>query len=180
MIAAGALLERIAMPLLGLALAAALALAGWQWREAVAARSDAAAVRLQFAEYRETQERQTRQALEQQRADKARGDKTRQEAIDAEFLARQSAEADAARLRASHGQLQRYAEDLATSLGRAAGDPAIAGRCEAAVNELAVVVGALDDFAEEAATAADSARIAGQLCERAYQALTPPSPGPGG
>lgn len=163
-----------------LALLLALGLAGWQWSEAVAARADAASVRLQFAEYRETQERQARQALEKLRVEKARSDKIRQEAIDAEFLARQSAEADAARLRASHGQLQRYAEDLATSLGRAAGDPAIAGRCEAAVNELAVVVGALDGFAEEAATAADSAIRAGQLCERTHDALTPPSPGPGG
>jgi len=144
--------------------------------EVATAKAETSAVRQKFAEYRETQERQARQALETQQRDAARTALKRQEAADAEFIARQAAEAEAARLRSSHGQLQRYATDLATSLGDQSRDPAAAGSCPAAerVRILADVVGALDDFAEQAAVAADTARRAGQLCERAYDALTPP------
>ena len=147
----------------------------WQSKLLAASRAETAQVTLQFTEYRETQERQTRQALETVRRDAAKTTLKRQEAADAEYLARRAAEADVARLRSTAGQLQRYATDLATSLGDQARDPAVAGGCPAAERAriLADVVGALDDFAQRAAVAADDARRAGQLCERTYDALTP-------
>lgn len=140
------------------------------------ARAEVAKVGQDFDRYRETQERQAREALQIQQRDAARTALKRQEAANAEFLARQAAEAEAARLRSSHGQLQRLSTDLATSLGDQARDPAAPGSCPAAERAriLADVVGALDDFAERAATAADMARRAGQLCERSYDALIPP------
>lgn len=178
-----ALIQRFLTPALGLALAGALLLAGWQWREATAARAEVATAQAkveqgarEFAEYRETQERQAREALQAMAADKARSDKARQEALDAEFLARLAAQADADRLRAGSGQLQRYAQDLAASLGRAARDPAAAGNCPAiqpALDLFADVLGRLDEAAAGVVQHADNARIAGQLCQSSYEALTP-------
>lgn len=170
------LLSRFLAPALGLALAAALALAGWHWHQASAARADAAEVRQQFGDYRETQERQARQALEQQRADKNRSDKLRQEALDAEHLARLAHQADADRLRGTAGQLQRYAADLAASLGAAHRDPATASSSAAAATAadlLAQLPGRLDQAAEELALYAADAARAGQLCQRSYDALSP-------
>ena len=161
--------------LLALALVAALALCGWQWRAATSARAETAAVALAFADYREAQERNTRLALEQQRAEKARADKLRQEALDAEYLARLAAQADADRLRGTAGQLQRYAADLAASLGAASRDPAAAsGSAPAggAADLLAQLSGRLDEAAERIALHAAAAARAGQLCERSYDALT--------
>lgn len=161
-----------------LAVLAALALAGWQWREAAQARADAAGVRLQFATYRETQERQAREALETLRADKARADKTRQEALDAESIARADAEADARRADAAAGQLRRHAASLAASLRAATvADPAAAA-CSAAASAtadlLAELLERVDRAASEVGQYADQARRAGQLCERFYGALIPP------
>lgn len=160
-----------------LALLAALGVQHMRLSSAHAATAKAQAAtetaRRQFADYREAQERQTRQALEKLSRDAAHTAKKRQEAADAEHLARQAAEADAARLRSSAGQLQRYATDLAASLGDRARDSATAGSCPAAerASVFADVVGALDDFAQQAVQAADAARRAGQLCERSYDAL---------
>lgn len=140
------------------------------------AKAETAKVGKDFATYRETQERQARQALETLQRDAALTAKKRQEAADAEHLARKAAEADAARLRQSAGQLQRYATDIATSLGDRARDPTAAGSCpsaDARIVRLGIVVGALDDFAQRAVAAADEARRAGQLCVATYEALTP-------
>ena len=156
-----------------------LAALGWQWSRATAARAAEDRVGREFSEYREAQERQHAQALETLRADKNRADKIRQEALDAEHLARQAAQADADRLRATTGQLQRLAADLSTSLGRAAGDPATACSCQAAaerISRLAVVVGALDDLAAGAVSAAGDARTRGQLCEHYYSGALIGSP----
>lgn len=162
-----------AVPVWAWVILALLLALGAQTMRVSNAQAETAKVGKDFAQYRETQERQARQALETQQRDAARTALKRQEAADAEFLARQAAEAEAARLRSSHGQLQRYATDLATSLGDQSRDPAAAGSCPAAERAriLADVVGALDDFAERAATAADLARRAGQLCERSYNSL---------
>ncbi|HEY0955832.1 MAG TPA: DUF2514 family protein [Roseateles sp.] len=163
-------------------LALLLALGSQQMRlaaaraEVVTAQADTEKTRREFGEYRETQERNARQALETLARDAALTAKKRQEAADAEYLARQAAEADAARLRQSAGQLQRYATDLATSLGDRARDSATPGSCPAAegrIRWLAYVVGALDDFAAEAAAEADARGRAGLLCERSYDALKP-------
>lgn len=181
MTAALAILRRV--PLLGWAcLGLVLLLAGAGMRisalkvELSQAEAEMEKVRREFGDYRETQERQARQALETIARDAALTAKKRQEAADAEHLARQAAEADAARLRQSAGQLQRYAADLSTSLSHQARDSATAGSCEAAdarIVRLSLVVGALDDFAQQAVQAADDARRAGQLCVASYEALTP-------
>jgi hypothetical protein len=144
--------------------------------EIAQAHADTEKVRREFGEYRETQERNARQALETQARNAAHTARMRQEAADAEHLARKAAEADAARLRAGNGQLQRYAQDLATSLGDRARDTSAAGSCQAAegrIRWLAYVVGALDDFAAEAAAEADARGRAGLLCQRTYDALKP-------
>ncbi|MCV2365522.1 DUF2514 domain-containing protein [Paucibacter sp. DJ1R-11] len=167
-----------------LALLAALALAGWQWCAATAARAETAEVRLQFASYREAQERQARQALETLRVDKSRADKIRQEALDAEYLARLAAEADARGADAAAGQLRRHATDLAATLRAGAGaDPAVAAGSEAAATTadlLAQLLDRVDGAAGEIGRYADQARRAGQLCERHYGALIPPDDTPEG
>lgn len=170
------LAQRILAPALGLGLAGALLLAGWQWRQAVAARGEVDKIGRTFAEYRETQERQTREALAAEAAKAARTAKLQQEARDAEHIARLAAQADADRLRAGAGQLQRYAQDLATSLGDRARDPAASGSSPAArpaADLSAIVLGRLDEAAEGIVLFADASRRAGQLCQRSYEALTP-------
>ncbi|HEY1129147.1 MAG TPA: DUF2514 family protein [Roseateles sp.] len=155
---------------------AALAFAGYQWAQVQQQQLEKAALATEFGVYRETLERQTRELVQLEAQKGARIAKTRQEALDAELLARQAAQADADRLRGSAGQLQRYAEDLATSLADRARDAAAASRCTAAegrIRQLSELVGALDDFAEQAATAAEVRGRAGLLCERTFDALTP-------
>lgn len=171
-----AALSRFLAPALGLALVAALALAGWQWRQAVAARGEVDKIGRTFAEYRETQERQAREAVQAEIAKSARTAKLRQEAIDAEHLARLAAQADADRLRAGAGQLQRYAQDLAASLRDRARDSAAPGSSPAtgpAADLSAIVLGRLDEAAEGVVLFADAGRRAGQLCVSSYEALRP-------
>lgn len=160
----------------GLVLGGALALAGFQAKQAADARAETAKVGKQFAEYRETQERQTRESLEKLRADKSRSDKLRQEAQDAEHLARIAAQADADRLRGTAGQLRRYAADLASSLSHRPGDPAAAPGgppAGSAADLLAELSGRIDDAAGAIAIHAAEARRAGLLCVKSYEALTP-------
>ncbi|WAC72059.1 DUF2514 family protein [Roseateles sp. SL47] len=167
-----ALLARLLSPALAIALAGALLLAGHQWGRALIAEKALTSSQAEFASYREQVQANHAAALRKAAEEKSRSDKARQEALDAEYLARQAAEADRDRLRAGNGQLQRYAADLATSLADRARDTAAPGSCQAASEQLAFVVGALDDFAAAAGSAADDARRAGQLCERTYDALT--------
>lgn len=160
----------------GVALASAFALAGFHALQAANARADAAKVRTEFADYRATAERQAREALAKAQADGLRTRKTQQEAQDAEYLARQAAEADAAGLRAGNGQLQRYAEDLSTSLGDRARDLAVASggpTAQAGGSMCPHMLGRLDEASAEIAQHADAASRAGQLCERSYDALKP-------
>lgn len=159
---------------LGVALAASLALAGYQWGQATKARGETASARAEFATYRETQERQTREALQALNADKAKSDKAQQEALDAEHHARLATQADADRLRGTAGQLQRYATDLATSLRNSAGDPAApssSAPTDTSADLLANLSGRLDEAAAGIALHADTSRVAGQTCERYYDAL---------
>ncbi|MBT9494945.1 MAG: DUF2514 family protein [Paucibacter sp.] len=158
-------------------LALALLLAGSQWLRASHAQADAARITAAFADYRETQERGTREALQRQATAQAKTAHIQQEAIDAEYLARVAAEAAADRLRAGSGQLQRYAADLAASLGDRARDSAAAESGQAASTAASVcpiLLGRLDDAAAAIATVADSSRRAGELCQRHYEALSPP------
>ena len=169
-----ALLQRLLTPVMGVALVLALITAGVQWRTALIAKAETDRVAAAFDRYRADTERNRAAALAQAAAEKARNEKSRQEALDAEHLARVAAQADADRLRAGNGQLQRLASDLSTSLGDRARDASAPTGCqatEARIQRLAFMVGALDDFAAGAVAAADDSRIRGELCERTYDAL---------
>lgn len=170
-------LDRFITPVLGAMLALALLLAGSQWFRASNAQAEADSIKDEFAGYRETQERSAREALQRQATAQAKTAHIQQEAIDAEHLARVAAEAAADRLRAGSGQLQRYAEDLATSLGDRARDSEASTSSQAASTSSAVcplMLGRLDEAAAAIATAADASRRAGELCQRHYEALSPP------
>ena len=169
-----ALLQRLLAPVMGVALALALITAGMQWRAALIAEAETGRGGAAFDRYRADTERNHAAALALAAAEKARTDKSRQEALDAEHLARVAAQADADRLRAGNGQLQRLASDLSASLGDRARDsstPAGCAAAEARIQRLAFVVGALDDFAARAVAAADDSRIRGELCERSFDSL---------
>lgn len=169
-----ALLQRLLAPVMGVALVLALITAGMQWRAALIAEAETDRVAAAFDRYRADTERNHAAALARAAAEKARTDKSRQEALDAEHLARVAAQADADRLRAGNGQLQRLASDLSASLGDRARDtfaPVGCSAAEARIERLSFVVGALDDFAAGASAAADDARLRGELCERIYDAL---------
>lgn len=107
------------------------------------------------------------------RAITARRFQTIQEAQDAEFIARQTAQRDAAAARAAVVGLRQQAADFAAR--SLPGDPATAASSPAADDRarvLADLLGRAAERADELAGAADSARLAGQLCERAYDSLT--------
>lgn len=84
----------------------------------------------------------------------------------------QSAEAAARRERASAGQLR---DELAAADAERRRDPAAVTQCaaaEAAVDLRADLFGRADEAAGELAAYAQAARIAGEQCERDYDALT--------
>lgn len=100
-----------------------------------------------------------------------------QEALDAEHQARQAAQRDAAAARDAVRSLRQQAADFAA--GRVPGDPAPAASSTPADDRAGVLADMLGSLAERAtalAEQADGARIAGQLCERAYDALRPAPP----
>lgn len=106
------------------------------------------------------------------RAITARRFQTIQEAQDAEHLARVDAQRDAAAARAAAVSLRERADQFARGLPD---DPASACSCasaEARAGVLADLLGRAAERAERLAGEADSARIAGQLCVSAYEALT--------
>lgn len=106
------------------------------------------------------------------RAITARRFQTLQEAQDAEHLARQAAQRDAAAARAAADSLRQRAADFATVSCGAAAAPGSPPAAASGPGVLADVLGELAARADRLAEQADSARIAGQLCERAYDSLT--------
>ena len=153
---------------LSILLALALLLAGWQWRQSVTARADLALYRGQGAE-------QIQQAEAAARAEENRRTAKIQEAEDAAHQARLAAEADARSARASADRLRQRAAELAASCSASNPAPAASSPAASAPGPvLADMLGRLDAAAGELARHADEARIAGQLCERSYRALTPP------
>jgi hypothetical protein len=94
-----------------------------------------------------------------------------QEAQDAEHLARQAAQRDTAAARAASDGLRQRAADLAALSCGVAATPGGASAPDGP-RVLADVLGELAARADRLAEEADAARIAGQLCERAYDALT--------
>lgn len=151
---------------LAVALAAALALAGWYCVRANRAENTLANERAQIAQ-------QIAAKADEARAEERRRTHRIQEAQDAEYLARVAAQADATRARSALDGLRKHADQLASSC--AASDPGIApsGTPTGAPGDLlADMLARVGAAAVELAEHADRARIAGQLCERAYDALT--------
>jgi hypothetical protein len=105
------------------------------------------------------------------RAEESRRVLRLQEAQDAEFIARKAAQRDAAAARAAADGLRRAAAGFACLPS----DPAAAaGGASAAPGSgvLPDLLGELAARADQLAEQADAARIAGQLCESSYRALT--------
>ena len=153
---------------LSILLALALLLAGWQWRQAVTARADLALYRGKVAE-------QIQQAETAARAEEQRRTAKIQEAQDAAHQARLVAEADARAARASADRLRQRAAELAARCTARDPTPASPGQAASAPGDLlADMLGRLDQAAGELARYADDSRIAGQLCQRSYEALSPP------
>ena len=149
-------------------LALALLLAGWQWRKALA-------IDAEFASYRADIAGQISLSQATARAEEQRRTARFQEAQDAAHQARLAAEADARAARSAADRLRVRAAELAASCS--ARDPAPAASSPAASapgDVLADMSVRLEEAGRELARYADEARIAGQLCERSYRALTPP------
>ncbi len=118
------------------------------------------------------------QTLAQQQADLARSlaiQKSQKETVDAATTQAAAAAADAARQRTAAERLRARLAARQTDLGprdpaaAASGPPAAAGSCVPAD-----LFGRVLDAAGQLAAIADQRGVAGQACERAYQALTPP------
>lgn len=156
---------------MALLLVGAIGLGAWQRHAATIARADAAQARAQA-----TAERAARQQEAAARVEETRRTARVQEALDAEHQSRQQALVDLRRADAAARVLRERAEQLAAAARCAAGDPAAAAGgapATAPADLLADMLGRLDHAAGELARYADDARIAGQLCERTYRALTP-------
>lgn len=157
--------------LLALLLVVALGIGAWQRQALKSARAEATAARAEALG-----ERTARQEEAAARSEETRRTARIQEALDAEHQSRQQALVDLRRADAAARSLRERTEQLAAAARCAAGDPsAAAGGAPAAApaDLLADMLGRLDGAAGELARYADEARVAGQLCERTYRALTP-------
>lgn len=149
-------------------LALALLLAGWQWRKAVS-------IEAEYARYRADISGQISLAEATARAEEQRRTIRAQEAQDAAYKARLAAESDARAARASADRLRQRAAELAASCSARDPAPASPGQAASAPGDLlADMLFRLDEAAGELARHADESRIAGQLCQRSYEALSPP------
>lgn len=153
--AVGSLLSRV--PLWAWAIAGLLAWGAWNGHRAKSVREafDKAKIQAEVETARETGRRTARL----------------QEITDAEIIRRRSAEATAARLRASE---QRLRDSLAAA--QAGGSPADTGGREAAPSDpgmLADVLGECIGRVRTLALEADATRAAGEACQQSYEALTP-------
>ena len=158
------------------ALAVALLLALWQWREASLARAGKADVQHQFDVFKQAATQQALQQSEAHARETARRIKTQSEVIDAQVLKTQAAQAAAARAAAVAGSVRSETDRLAARGRAAAADPALGPEGQAAgaaAAVLAELLGRCSDRRRELAGYADQARIAGEACVGAYEALTP-------
>lgn len=151
-----------------------LALLGWQWGRAEHALRKAESAEAQLIAVNARIDFETKaRAVEQARTTKL------QEAQDADHKARLVAEADARRADAAADSLRERAAQLAAAARCPVQDPAAATSgppANAPADLLADLLGRSDEIAGELARYADQARLAGQLCERSYQALMPDPP----
>lgn len=127
---------------------------------------------------------QERANAQQARADEeARNRREDQRRVAAQKEATDEAQRLAARARADaaarvrkHDELRSAAVAAAAATCRAASDPGAVGSgppAESAGTVLADVLGEMDEAAGDLAEALDLSRVAGHLCERSYDALTP-------
>lgn len=154
------------------AIAVLVALLAWQARAALLAEAELAQVKEAAA---------TAQALQADRhaLETARRIKVQSEVINAEVLRTQEARAAAGRAAAAHDSLLDELADLAGRARAAAADPSAAAEREAAAQATAVLADLLGQCSErrrELAAFADAAHIAGNTCQRSYEALTHEQP----
>lgn len=167
------MIERLLLPLAAIVSALCLVLAGYEHLQAERVRTQLNNLRIDVAESTK------RQAIANQRETGRR--LLRQiEVTDVQLLKTQAAEAAADRTRTERDGLR---SDLAAFVARAAApdpapDPAAPGQCPPAAPAVAVLARLLDrsaDEREELARFADRAWIAGEACQRSYDALTAPN-----
>ncbi|MBG0871896.1 DUF2514 family protein [Burkholderia sp. 9777_1386] len=113
-------------------------------------------------------------AVSAARAEEQRRTAAQSEIADNANQQRTIALADAFAARAAAGSLQQRVDQLVAAARHPAAAAAAAGSPAAgdALDLLANVLGSIDDRAGELAAYADAARLAGQQCERDYDALT--------
>ncbi len=142
-------------------------LAGWQW-----SRADRAEAALET--YKAQVALQLADAATAARTEERRRSKTIQEALDAEVLARQAVEADARGAADAAGRLRQRAAQLAAACtARDPAAPSGSAPAPAAAAVLADLLGRVAAAAGELGSYADRARVAGETCERSYDALRP-------
>lgn len=165
LIAFGAVLERIAAPLIGLLIAGLLALSGWQYLRAERAENALEKERSQIAQ-------QVAREVSKARADERRRTVIIQEAQDADVAARRKAETDARRAVAAGISLQHQLAAVraayVSSHTDAAAERASAGEAIAVLTDL---LSRCSERRRDLARFADEAHGAGQLCERTYTSL---------
>ncbi|RYG10892.1 MAG: DUF2514 family protein [Burkholderiales bacterium] len=157
-----------------LLLACALALIGVKQVQLGAARTTAAEARADLAIYKAQAAESARLAELDARREEIRRNDLQRKAIDEAAAQVDTAQADAAAARDAAGQLRQQAQRAADAARAARADSAALGASAAAfdpIGMLADVLGRIDQRASRLAEIADAARIAGNLCERSYDAL---------
>lgn len=145
-------------------------------RQLQKARVDREQLRADFAAYRGQAEANTRKAVEAARLAERQIHNRQQENLDAALKDLTAARADAAAARSAHDRLRQRAAALAAT-ARCVPGPAAAAEpgapASAPADLLADVLGRAADRARQLADYADAARIAGEQCQRDYDALMP-------
>ena len=160
--------------ILAAALAAALALAGWQTLRLSSARADVAQARQELADYRADVAQASAAAASAALAETARRQAQLTEITAHADQQIAAARADAVRARAAADRLRIAATAAARACDAGPADPAPADAGAPATGPgllLSDVLGRADDRAGELASALDAARAAGLACERAYDSL---------
>lgn len=160
---------------LAIVVAVLIAALGWQWGRAERAGRQ--------ADQYQVERDAALQSLAKEheaRTEEVRRHAALQDALNAEYRARQEVEADLRRADAAAVGLRDRARQLAAAArcpARSAEAAASSPPAEAPGDLLADMLLRIDEAAGELGRHADQSRLAGQLCERAYDALTSePSP----
>jgi len=162
-----------------LLLAGALAFGGVQYLRLGDARLATSEARTDLANYKATAAESARLAERAERAEEARRETLQRKALDEAHFNLEAAQTDAAGARTAGEQLRVQAQRFAAAAREASARAAAAERSAAGADPLGVfvhVLGRIDERAGRLAEIADRARVAGQLCERSYDALTQTAP----